>query len=74
MIRLHFLFLNVLFSSLSARIGNESVEFPSCMLQSFSDAFSVLSIELGKNGVFSAILCIAHIMYVGGDITNIYIL
>lgn len=46
-LRLQFLFLNTFFSSLSGCI--ESEETSKCLLDSFSSAFSVLSIELGDN-------------------------
>ena len=47
-LRLQFLFLNTFFSSLSGCIESEDVKFSSCLLESFSNAFSVLSIELGQ--------------------------
>lgn len=48
-LRLQFLFLNTFFSSLSACISTEDVEISMCLLDSFSTAFSVLSIELSEN-------------------------
>ena len=46
-LRLHFLFLNTFFSSLSGCIESEVVELSMCLLDSLSTAFSVLAIELG---------------------------
>lgn len=48
-LRLQFLFFNTFFSSLSACISTEDVEISMCLLDSFSTAFSVLSIELSEN-------------------------
>ena len=48
-VRLHFLFLNTFFSSLSGCIEGDDVILSTCLLESFSNAFSVLAIELGDN-------------------------
>ena len=48
-LRLQFLFLNTFFSSLSGCIEDDEVETSMCLLNSFSSAFSVLSIELSDN-------------------------
>lgn len=48
-LRLQFLFFNSFFSSLSACISTEDIELSVCLLDSFSAAFSVLSIELSEN-------------------------
>lgn len=47
--RLFFLFLNTFFSSLSGCIESGDVDLSICLLEAFSNAFSVLTIELGEN-------------------------
>ena len=47
-LRLQFLFLNTFFTSLSGCIETEDIQTSMCLLDSFSSAFSVLSIELGN--------------------------
>ena len=48
-VRLQFLFLNTFFSSLSGCIESEDVDLSVCLLEAFSNAFSLLTIELGEN-------------------------
>ena len=48
-LRLHFLFLNAFFSSLSGCIETEGKETSECLLDSFSSAFALLALELEEN-------------------------
>ena len=48
-VRLQFLFLSTFFSSISGCIESEDIDLSVCLLEAFSNAFSLLTIELGKN-------------------------